>query len=251
MVDELLPELYIFVVFVLSSFMQTATGFGYAIITAPLLALVLGPKETVMLTLLTGLFIKLIMLKTIRNEGSFKEILPLITASVVAAIPGAYVMTIISNDALKVFIGVILFLAALILWKDCQLPVGNHRLAEAAVGACSGFLATTTSINGPPIILYYLNSNLEENKKVFRGNLTRYFLLLNIASLSLSFAAGTLKPGELWFHALLSLPALFLGFWLGEKLFNRINAATFRKASLGLVFLSSLAIIGSACLRHF
>jgi len=33
-------ELYIFTVFILSSLMQTATGFGYAIITAPLLALV-------------------------------------------------------------------------------------------------------------------------------------------------------------------------------------------------------------------
>ena len=51
----MLVGLYVFMVFILSSFMQTATGFGYAIITAPLLALVLEPKETVMVTMLTGL----------------------------------------------------------------------------------------------------------------------------------------------------------------------------------------------------
>ncbi len=39
-------ELYIFSVFILSGFLQTVTGFGYAIITAPLLALVLEAKET-------------------------------------------------------------------------------------------------------------------------------------------------------------------------------------------------------------
>jgi len=62
----------------------------------------------------------------------------------------------------------------------------------------SGFLDTTTSINGPPIILYYLNSNAEENKCVFGGNLTRYFLLINIASIIISYFAGTLKIGDLW-----------------------------------------------------
>jgi len=57
--------------------------------------------------------------------------------------------------------------------------------------------------------------------------------------------------GELWVHALVAIPALYLGFVLGEKLFHRINAETFRKASLIMVFASSLAIIVSALLKNF
>lgn len=245
----LLTEIYVFTVLVLSSFLQTATGFGYAIITAPLLALVLGPKDTVMLTMLTGLIIRLLMMKATKQDGSFTAIAPLITASVIGAIPGAYIMTMISNDGLKMFIGSVLLLAAAALWKNYQLPLKQNKLTEAIVGGVSGFLATTTSINGPPVIIYYLNSKAEENKSVFRGNLTRYFLLINIASIVISFLVGTLKINELWFLILVSMPALYIGFYLGEMFFHRINGATFRKASLIMVVISSIALIGATLLR--
>lgn len=243
-------EWYIFLVFIISSFLQTTTGFGYAIITAPLLALVLGPKETVMLTMLTGLIIRLFMMRTTKNEGSFKAIFPLITASIAGAIPGAYVMMIISNDGLKIFIGVILLIAVIALGKNYKLSINNHKFAEVIAGGLSGFLATTTSINGPPIILYYLNSKAEENKELLRGNLTRYFLLINIASIIISYFAGTLNLRDLWLQTLLSIPALYIGFYLGEKAFHRINSGTFRKISLGMVLVSSLALIGTALLKY-
>lgn len=241
----MISDVYIFIVFIISSFLQTVTGFGYAIITAPLLALVLGAKETVMLVMVTGLIIRLFLIGAAKNEGSFKAILPLISASILGAIPGAYIMTIINGEMLKVFIGIILFLAAIALWKKNIVNIKHHKAVEAVVGALSGFLATTTSINGPPVVLYYLNSGAEENKTEFRGNLTRYFLLINIASIIMSVVAGTLKIKELWFHALLAIPALYIGFFLGQKLFYSIDAETFRNTSLVMIFASSIVIIGA------
>ena len=94
-------EVYIFCVFILSSFLQTVTGFGYAIITAPLLAMVLGAKETVMLVMLTGLIIRLFLVRATRNQGDYRSILFIASASIIGAIPGAYVMTRISNDGMK------------------------------------------------------------------------------------------------------------------------------------------------------
>ncbi|MDR3588165.1 MAG: sulfite exporter TauE/SafE family protein [Negativicutes bacterium] len=246
----MLIELYIFFVLVLSSFLQTVTGFGYAIITAPLLALVLGAKETVMIVMLTGLIIRLFLIRATMGEGSFKAIALLITASVLGAIPGAYVMTLISGDGLKIFMGIVLLAATAAMWKNCTVAVKHHKFTEAIVGSISGFLATTTSINGPPVVLYYLNAKAEENKTVFRANLTRYFLLINIASILISYFAGTLIIGDLWLHTLASIPALYIGFVLGERYFHRIDGETFRKASLVMVFVSSLAIIASALLKH-
>lgn len=243
-------EIYIFIVFILSSFLQTTTGFGYAIITAPLLALVLGAKETVMLVMLTGLITRLFLIRVIKNTGSFKAISPLITASIIGAIPGAYVMTLLSSDGLKIFIALVLLIATVIMWKNYILPIAHQRFVETIVGALSGFLATTTSINGPPIVLYYLNSNAEKNKAVFRANLTRYFLLINIASIIISYLAGTLKIGDLWTHIILSVPALYIGFYLGEKFFHHINADFLRKLSLVMVFGSSILIIGSVAIKY-
>ena len=239
-------ECYIFAVFILSSFLQTATGFGYAIITAPLLALVLEPKETVMITMLTGLIIRLMMMKTTQHEGSFKAISPLIIASILGAIPGAYCLSFMSVDLLKFFMGAILLLFAVLLWKNYHLPIHHPTLAKAIAGGISGFLATTTSINGPPIILYYLNAKAEENKSALRGNLTRYFLLINIVSIILSYAMGTLKIEELWVTTLVSIPALGIGFYLGETFFHRINAEIFKKMALATVCVSSVVLMYKA-----
>ncbi len=243
-------EVYLFLVFMLSSFLQTTTGFGFAIITAPLLALVLDVKETVMLVMVTGLMVKLLLLRVIRDEGSFADVLPLITAGVMGAIPGAYLLAVISSDGLKLFIGVVLLAATVAMWKNCTISIGNPRYAEAVVGAVSGFLTTTTSVNGPPIILYYLNAKVDANKAAFRANLTRYFLLMSASSILISYLAGNLRFGDLWGHVLLAVPALYAGFHVGEKMFHRINAKTFRTVTLAMVFASSLTIVSTVLMKH-
>ena len=239
----IITELYVFFVIFLSSFLQTTTGFGYAIITAPLLALVLGAKLTVMLVMVTALIICIFLLRATRNQGSFKAIAPLITASVIGAIPGAFVMTQISNDGLKLFMGVFLLLATLALWKNHTFPVKPGKAVEVTVGFISGFLTTTTAITGPPVILYFLNAKAERNKVEFRANLTRFFLLVNIASIFFSFVAGTLNISELWLYTLIAIPAIYAGFYLGEKMFYRISVPLLRKGSLLMILLSSVAII--------
>lgn len=245
----MLIEIYIFLVFVLSSFMQTVTGFGYAIITAPLLAFALGAKDTVMLVMLTGMFIRLFVVYASRDKGNYTAILPIFLASTVGALPGAYLMTIISNDALKLLIGVVLIVASVFMWLNYCIPIRHPKSTETLVGLLSGFLATTTSINGPPIVLYYLNAKVDEDKAIFRANITRYFLLINGVAIIMSYCYGTLNFANLWFDILLSIPALVIGFWMGEKLFCRIDAETFRRASLVMLFVSSIALIGSVLIK--
>ena len=241
----IITEIYIFLVFILSSFLQTVTGFGYAIITAPLLALVLGAKETVMLVMLTGFIIRLFLVGATRNQGSYRTILFIVVSSILGAIPGAYVMTRISNDSLKLFIGFLLLLFTGLLWKNVSLPLRQNKFAESLIGLLSGFLSTTTGINGPPVVLYYLNAQAETNRVEFRANLTRYFLLINIASIIFSSIAGTLNFSDLWLPTLLAVPALAIGFFLGERLFAKISATLLRKSSLVMILLSSLAMIWS------
>jgi uncharacterized membrane protein YfcA len=67
-------ELYIFAVLTLSGFLQTVTGFGFALITAPLLALVLGAKETVMLVVVASPIISILIVSVTKRTGSFKAI---------------------------------------------------------------------------------------------------------------------------------------------------------------------------------
>lgn len=246
----MLTDFYVLIVLMLSSFLHTITGFGFAIITAPLLALALEARETAMLIVTTSIIVMLFILRAAKNEGSFKAILPIVGAAVVGAIPGAYIVTVISNDGLKLFIGIVLIVATAAMWKDYFLHTKNQKFIVSIVGIISGFLSTTTGVSGPPVILYYLNAKAEANKDVFRGNLTRYFLLLNIVAFIISYASGNIKSGKLWLYTLLAVPALYIGFYLGERFFHRLNAELFKKICLAMVLFSSIAVILSVLAKH-
>lgn len=240
-------DLYFFVIMIVSAFLQTVTGFGFAIMTAPLLALVLGAKLTIMITLVASLLVKIIIL--VRNggadSGSFKDIWLLMVASLIAGIPGAYLLKVINNEALKLFIGVVLLITGVIMWRNVKVKIKRDNLAKVITGAISGFLGATTSVNGPPIVIYFVNAGAESNKNSFRGNLTRYFLLSNAASLVYAAFLGVFKFSEVSWYMLLSLPALLIGYLIGNKVFYKIDAKTFKQLTLSMIFISSVMLIGT------
>lgn len=236
-------ELYVFFVVTFSNFLQATTGFGYAIVTTPLLAMVLPPKESVMLTMTTGLIGRLSMLKIINGAGSFNDIKPLLLTSLMGAIVGSYALTMINSYWLKLFISFVLLITGWAMWKERRVKITNKRLAERMIGALAGFLGSTTSINGPPVIMYYLNAGLDKQKDLFRANLTRYFLLMNVVTLTLAFFFGTLEFGSIWKMTLSAIPGLWLGLYLGEKFFRKIDAQAFKRMTIIMVIASAIMII--------
>lgn len=232
---------YVFGITAFASFLQTITGFGYALAAAPLLALFMDPKEAIMLVLATGAITKCILLTGTKNEGHFSDILPLFLASLAGTLPGAYLVTTISAGALKAFIGTILLITTCAMAVNCTMRIGQPRLAQNLVGLISGFLGATTSLSGPPLVLYYLNEKAEKER--LRANLTRYFLLGNISTLLLSYFFGTLQPASLLAPIIISLPALAFGVWFGDKLFGKMNAQVFRRLAIAVISASGLATV--------
>lgn len=236
-------DIYVFCVILFSNFLQTTTGFGYAIVTTPLLALVLPAKESVMLTMLTGLIARLSMLRLVKSAGCFRDIMPLVFTGIIGSAVGAYTLVLINDYWLKIFIAVILLFTAWGLWKDRRIEIKHPQQVERLVGACSGFLGSTTSINGPPIIMYYLNAGMGNNKELFRAHLTRYFLVMNVIGVLFAYGAGTMQIVALWKFVLYSLPALVVGVYFGERLFQRINAQAFKRMTLLMVVCSAVLIL--------
>lgn len=238
-----LTVIYVFVVVLFASFLQTLTGFGYALAAAPLLALAINPKDVVMLVLFTGLLVKAVMVWHTRRVGSFSNVLLMFFASIMGALPGAFVMAHISSEMLKIGIGIVLVAVTVLMYRNITVTIANHRFAQAVVGVNSGFLASTTSLNGPPVVLYYMNEAAE--KETIRANLARYFVLGNSASLLLSYFWGTLNISSLTLNAAISIPALLLGFWLGEKAFTKVDGQMFRNLALGVISVSGIISLGS------
>lgn len=234
---------YVFLVTLFSGFLQTLTGFGYALAAAPLLALAMNPKEVVMFVLFTGALIKAVLIYRTRGIGGFRQVMPFFLASIAGAVPGAVILTIISNEMLKILIGLVLVIVSWVMYRNISIDIKQHTIAKAVAGFTSGFLGSTTSLNGPPLVLYYMNE--KEEKEVIRANLARYFLLGNMASLAIAWGFGNLHLANLAVNAAVSIPALLFGFWLGDRVFDKVDADMFRRLALVVITASGMITIGS------
>lgn len=243
-----LTAAYVFIAILFSAFLQTLTGFGYALAAAPLLAFAMNPKDVVMFVLFTGLVIKAILTYRTRHLGKTSSIIPIFLASIAGALPGAFVLKFISDGALKIFIGIVLVVVTIAMSSNFTVNIKRHGLAKTVVGLISGFLASTTSLNGPPVVMYYMNE--KEEKDALRANLARYFLLGNSASLVMSYFFGTLQVSNIAVYALISLPALGIGFWLGDKVFDKMDASVFRRIGLAVISISGLVTLGTGLWKY-
>ena len=78
-----------------------------------------------------------------------------------------------------------------------------------------------------------------------RANLVRFFLLGNAGTLILSYFWGSFHPSEMINITLLSIPAMVVGWALGERLFYKINAVLFKRLVIGTVFASAVITLVS------
>ena len=226
-----------------ASLIQAVTGFGFALVAAPFLTFVMGPKDAVIFILFSGMFMKSIMLVKTWKAGNLGQVIPLFVGSLLGALPGAYFLKIASVNSVKIVIGLSLLLATAALIKNFKFQLVHKRLAQLGYGFVSGFCGATAGLNGPPIVCYYLNENLP--KELMRANLVRFFLLGNAGTLMLSYFWGSFHPAEMINITLLSIPAMLVGWALGERLFYKINAVLFKRLVIGTVFASAFVTLVS------
>lgn len=229
-----------------ASVVQAVTGFGFALVAAPFLTFIMGPKETVIFLLFSGMFMKSVMLYKTWQHGRSNQVIILFLGSLLGALPGGYFLKIASVETIKVLIGVVLLLAALASIKNLHIKIVHQRLAQLACGFLSGFCGATAGLNGPPIVCYYLNENLP--KETMRANLVRFFLLGNAGTLVLSYYWGSFHPAEIINLTLSTIPAMLVGWALGERLFYKINPEVFKRLVIITIFISALVTLISGAL---
>lgn len=238
----------LFMIILFASFIQSITGFGFAVVGTPLLLFFMNPKEVVMLMVFGAFMQNLMVICKTRGKSDPKFILPLFTASLLGIIPGVYILNVVDGSLLKFLIGIAVLLASAVMAGNFTVKITHEKLATVLVGILSGFLGGSTSLSGPPVALFLMNQR--QDKEAFRANLVRYFCLGNVATLIVMYYMGTmditaLKPG------IYMVPAILLGVWLGEKAFKKVSPQMFRWVSLAVVFFCGAMSVGSELFKRF
>lgn len=228
-------------ILLLAAMAQAVTGFGFALVATPLLALATEARTAVVVAGLAGLVMNLTLAAGERAHVHWRTAW-LLLGTAVAGLPlGLLVLWLAPDRLLTALIGVCVLGCTGLVWRDVRLPhPGPATLG--AIGVLVGALSTSTGTNGPPLVAAFQAMGYEP--RAFRATLAAVFAGTGVASVFGFLAAGLVTPRVAWL-GLAGVPAVGLGWFVGNRLFARIATARFRS-----VVLASLVVSSAVTMAH-
>lgn len=217
--------------------MQRISGMGVGLIAAPVLSLLLGPVDGVLLVNLLAVINAATNTWGMRADVDWQKFAPIALAMVLGVVPGAWVVANAPTDVLLILVGVLLLLAlSIVTLGKRYVPRVEGVLPAAVSGAIGGFMNTLAGVAGPAITVYAEAARWPQ--KAYAATLQPIFLVGGALSFTVKVLSGaadiTAIEPALWAA---TLAALVVGIAAGTKLAPRVSSTIAHRIALGLAFL--------------
>ena len=227
--------------------LQSASGFGFALVTAPVLFAVFAPGEALTLLVVLATLLSVLVLVTERRDVDIDwgEALPLAAWGVPGLALGIVILRAVDKPVLQVAVGLAVIAAAALELRGGPATGGPpRRWPRPPVGLAAGTLATTVGVNGPPMMMYLLRTGADQHR--VRDTMSAAFLLYTPLVVAALVAGGLLGLGEVGGAELAVLLAMVVaGRPLGRALFLRLDAGAFRRAALILALAAGVGSLAA------
>lgn len=223
---------------------QATTGFGFSLIAVPIVAVLVGPKASVVGMAIVGPLVTSAIAFRERANIRWRTV-AIVSCAALAGLPiGLLVLSQANDRGLTVGIGVAVVVMAFALWHGIRLPVGGGT--EVAAGILSGALATSTGTNGPPLVIALQASPMKPG--AFRGTLSVCFLAQGMLAILGFWRTGHLTLAAIYVAAA-AMPGVIVGWLAGERAFARLDADRFRSIVLVMLVASGAVVALDAIVR--
>lgn len=225
----------------LGCWLQSAVGFGMAVVAAPVIVLI-RPEWVPFVLVITAL--PLCLINTWNQREGLRPrvmIVPMLTR-IPGTVIGTWILLHLNTVWLQIAVSVSVLLAVLVSVRSVHFETTPYRLGWA--GAVGGFMGTTTSIGGPPMALVMQHGS----PLSVRANLSLYFSFSVLTSI-VAYAVAGMLDSHILLVSLSFLPCPLLGFALGVRSRAYVDKGKFRHALLGICSLSALVTLGGALLK--
>lgn len=219
----------------LAGFIQGSVGFGFAIVSVPLLSLI-DPRLAPVPQLLVQIPLTLAIFLREREHADWAGVLFTTIGRVPGTLAGMGLLLIATQAQLDLTIGGIVLGAVLVLAMGRSIP--RNRGSEFIAGAVSGAGAVVSAIGGPPVALLYKD---ESGPKV-RATLSLIFAIGLVITLIGRAGSGEFNVLDLQLGGL-ALPATMLGFFLSRYATKWIEGDRMRFAIMLISAISAIALI--------
>lgn len=222
---------------------QRLTGVGFALVAAPLLVLILGPFNGVLIVNVLGSLTALLVLVQVLHLVEYKKVLRLMVPAGLAIIPGAWVASAARPDVLSIVIGVLIVVALSVSLKAKEAAWLQGNWGALIAGSVSGFMNVASGAGGPAITAYAVASRWPQLG--FAASAQLYFFGVGTISLLAKHTVPDLSPAQ-WASCALGLAA---GIGAGGIFAGKVSPRAGRIAVVTLAFAGAAAILVNGILQ--
>jgi uncharacterized membrane protein YfcA len=231
------PEfaLAFFVSFIAAA-LHSTVGFGFALLSVPILSL-LNPIFAPVPQLLVVFPLTLAIVLRERQAVEVKSTLWIFAGRLPGAAIGVVLLKLLSSAALDILMSLMVILGVVIVVSRGTFRRTSPR--EFIAGVASGTMAMVSAIGGPPIALLYRN----DSGPTVRANLGLVFAVGLCITISVRALAGEVSLEEVVVGAAL-MPAVWLGLRVSRVLIPRVDGPRLRNAIVVIAGAAALLLLG-------
>jgi uncharacterized membrane protein YfcA len=244
-----MPEniLNIFLLAIGASFIQRTTGFGFGIfIMTGLPFLMPSYAEAVTLSGLLSLTSSTVVMIKYLKYINWRRLLPILTAFLLTSTLAICLLERIEGKSMRMILGLLLIFLCLyfsFFKEKLQKMIRLTKRWQYGVGAASGIMGGLFGMQGPPVVLYLINS--EPDKNCYMGMIQTYAVLTNMIMLAVRAFNGyvTSAVGMTYLY---SIGGLVIGVIFGSLVFKLIPNKLFAYLVYAYIGISGVIILITA-----
>lgn len=242
---SLLGFIALVVIVLATACIQSVVGFGFALLSVPVMMQVVGLHRAVIIASLIGTANNFYQYRDLRHDQDKTQVKRFLWTSFLGAPIGLVAFIYADQDLLKAFLGFGILLGVILLMRGKDLTHAHVSL-DWSMGVLSGFLLTSTSTNGPPLV-FALQAR-KSDPQVFRATLNMIFLVSGVYGLVLFAVFGEIAVNDLWVGAAM-LPGMVIGVSIGKWIRNRVDPERFRFVVLVLLTVAGVNSVYAGLFR--
>ena len=230
-----------FVITFAAAALQATVGFGFALLSVPLL-LLLNPLFAPVPQLIVVWPLTLAMVWRERHAVEAGSITWILVGRIPGALIGVALLKLLSTPSLDVLMSLMVLAGVALVVATKTFRRTAPR--EFAAGVASGTMAMVSAIGGPPIALLYRN----DQGPTVRANLALVFAIGLTITLSVRTAAGEVSLVEVAIGLAL-LPAAYLGLRASRRLIPHVEGPRLKNAIVAIAGVSALLLLARGVLN--
>jgi len=221
----------------LASIVKGTAGFGFGMLATPLLMTVIDPRLVVGIGVPLQVVLDLLILWQVWGDLDWRRVITMIGAGVLGVPLGILFLLAVDSDNLRLVVSSVVLAAGFIMLLGITVRISRERLARAITGFTTGALFASTTISGPPTVLFMLNQRWERG--TYRSSLSAVNVCVETFALVSLAASGVIDRQSLGLDAIF-LPLVLVGAYISKKVIASIDVTQFRRLAVVVVIASGV-----------